>query len=292
MTTDAPRIDLHSHSTASDGTEAPADVVRRARAAGVDVLALTDHDTVAGWDEAVAARPDGLTLVPGAEISCAVDGRFGNRRRISLHVLAYLFDPAEPGFREERDRLCTDRERRADLIVDRLIELGAPVTHERIKEIAGEGVVGRPHIARALVAAGVVSDVSAAFSDAWIGANGRAYVDKYALDPVHAIALIRAAGGVAVFAHPGAATRGAVVGDDVIERMARAGLAGLEVDHPDHPPQTRDRLRALARDLHLHVTGSSDDHGSITGHRLGVETTQPGVWEALRAQARGAAPVS
>ncbi|MCA1824756.1 MAG: PHP domain-containing protein [Mycobacteriales bacterium] len=290
---DAPRrIDLHAHSTASDGTDPPAEVLRRARAAGVDVLALTDHDTVAGWGEARGSVPAGLTVVPGCEVSCAVPGALGDRRRVSVHVLAYLFDPDEPSFRQERDNLRDDRERRADAIVDRLIELGAPVSHDRVREIAGGGAIGRPHIARALVAAGVVSDVSAAFSDEWIGARGRAYVDKYALDPVHAVALIRAAGGVAVLAHPGAPTRGETVREDVIARMAAAGLAGIEVDHPDHTPETRTRLRELASDLGVVTTGSSDDHGALTGYRVGCETTQPYVWAELRSRASGGQPWS
>jgi predicted metal-dependent phosphoesterase TrpH len=282
------RIDLHAHSTASDGTQPPADVVRRAAAAGLDVVALTDHDTVAGHEEAAAALPRGLTLVPGAEISCEVseDGR-----RISLHLLAYLFDPAEAAFSVARDRLRTDRVRRADEMVSKLQQLGAPVTHERVRELAAGGAVGRPHVARALVEAGVVPDVASAFSDEWIGSSGRAYVDKYALGPIEAIALVRKAGGVAVFAHPGAASRGAVVADDVTAAMADVGLFALEVDHPDHDGATRERLRALAARHGLMTTGSSDDHGEITGHRLGCETTAPEVWQAMRDTATGRAPV-
>jgi len=283
------RIDLHAHSTASDGTQPPADVVRRAAAAGLDVVALTDHDTVAGLAEAAAALPPGLTLVPGAEISCEAPDASG--RHTSLHLLAYLFDPAEPEFAAARERLRTDRVRRARAIVDKLVALGVPVTHDQVEVLAAGGAVGRPHIARAMVDAGVVPDVASAFSDEWIGSRGRAYVDKYALDPVDAVRLVRAAGGVAVFAHPGAATRGAIVGDEVTQALAAAGLFGLEVDHPDHDPATRHRLRELAASLGLASTGSSDDHGTITGHRLGCETTAPDVWEALAAAASGARPL-
>lgn len=282
------RIDLHAHSTASDGTQPPADVVRRAAAAGLDILALTDHDTVGGHAEAAAALPHGLTLVPGAEISCEVVDVAGGRT--SLHLLAYLFDPAEPAFAAARDRLRSDRSRRADDMVTRLQSLGVAVTQDRVREIAAGGAVGRPHVARALVEAGVVPNIAAAFTDEWIGSGGRAYVDKYALDPLAAIALVRRAGGVAVFAHPGAVKRGAIVPDEVPAAMAAAGLFGLEVDHPDHDKFTRDRLRALAAELGLFSTGSSDDHGTITGHRLGCETTEAGVWEALRAAATGAEP--
>ena len=283
------RIDLHAHSTASDGTQTPADVVRRAAAAGLDVVALTDHDTVAGHAAAAAALPTGLTLAPGAEISCEVTD--GSGSRISMHLLAYLFDPAEPEFAAARDRLRTDRSRRADDMIMLLQELGAPVTVEQVHAIAAGGAVGRPHIARALVDAGVVPDVASAFTDEWIGAGGRAYVDKFALDPVVAIGLVRRAGGVAVFAHPGAVKRGPVVSDEVTASMADAGLFALEVDHPDHDPGVRERLRELAADLGLRTTGSSDDHGTITGHRLGCETTAPAVWEALRNEASGYEPI-
>lgn len=284
------RIDLHTHSTASDGTGPPADVVRRAAAAGLDVFALTDHDTVAGHAEATAALPTGLTLVPGAEISCEfVSDDDGGR--LSLHLLAYLFDPAEPEFAAARDRLRTDRTRRADDMVLLLQQLGAPITVERVHEIAAGGAIGRPHVARALVEVGVVPDVPSAFTDEWIGSGGRAYVDKYALGPVEAIGLVRAAGGVAVFAHPGAETRGPVVADAVIGSMAEAGLFGLEVDHPDHDAAVRTRLRGVAAGFGLQVTGSSDDHGEITRHRLGCETTAEDVFAALCESASGAQPI-
>ena len=282
------RIDLHSHSKASDGTDAPSDVVRRAHAAGVDVLALTDHDTVAGIDEAVAALPAGLTLVAGSEISCAVveDGR-----RMSVHLLAYLFDRGEPRLAAELSRLRTDRERRARAIVDRLNALGVPMTWDDVITVAGAAPVGRPHIAQALVAHGVVDDVAGAFTDDWIGTGGRAYVPKHALEPAAAVRLVVAAGGVPVLAHPDVSKRGARLADQHIAVLADAGLAGLEVDHPDQDAATRDRLRSLADDLRLLVTGSSDDHGTLTGRRLGCETTEPSAYAAIVAAATGAKPV-
>ncbi|HEV2889433.1 MAG TPA: PHP domain-containing protein, partial [Frankiaceae bacterium] len=245
------RIDLHAHSDRSDGTDPPAEVLRHAVAAGLDVVALTDHDTTAGWAEAAANVPRGLTVVPGAEVSCLRDG-------VSLHLLGYLFDPEDEALRGELDRIRTDRDRRARDMVARLNDLGAPVTYERVAELSGGGAIGRPHVARALVEAGVVDDVPAAFTGEWIGNDGRAYVEKYSLDPARAVALVNEAGGVAVFAHPGAVKRGRVVGDDVVADLAAAGLAALEVDHPDHDPPTRERLRALAGDLGLLATGSSD----------------------------------
>lgn len=277
------RIDLHSHSSVSDGTEPPADVVRRAHAAGVDVLALTDHDTVAGHAEAARALPPGMTLVRGMELSCRLHDH-------SLHLLAYLFDPGEPELSAERERICDDRAHRARGIVERLAELGVPVTWEGLQRITGDSVPGRPHIARALVEAGVVSSVEEAFTPAWIGPGGRAYVDRYALDPVRAVALVRAAGGVAVLAHPRAWRRGYGVTDDDIARLAAVGLAGVEADHPDHAHDDRARLRAVAAELGLFVTGASDDHGEPTGHRLGAETTSPEAYEALLAGAAGAVP--
>ncbi len=277
-------IDLHVHSAASDGTDTPGEVVRLARAAGLDVIALTDHDTVAGHAAAVAALPEGLTLVPGAELSCSIGD-------IAIHLLGYLFDPAEPELAVEMEALREDRVRRAEAIVANCVALGAPITWERVIEIAGEGAVGRPHIATALVEAGVVPDVDAAFSSDWISDDGRAYVDKYTLDPVRAIELVRAAGGTVVFAHPGAHKRGRTVGDDVILAFAEAGLAGIEVDHPDHDEPTRRHLRALARDAGLLVTGSSDYHGTRKRVRLGQHTTDPAMYRALLERASGAKPV-
>ncbi|MFF1793540.1 PHP domain-containing protein [Kitasatospora sp. NPDC086009] len=283
------RIDLHAHSNASDGTDSPAELVAAAAAAGLDVVALTDHDTVAGHAEAaeaVRALPSGtrLSLVPGAELSCAVDG-------ISLHLLAYLFDPAEPAFAGERELVRTDRFRRGRAVVERCRALGADISWEQVQRIAGTGSVGRPHIASALVEAGVVATVSDAFTPQWLANGGRADVRKHETDPAEAVRLVRAAGGVPVFAHPGAVKRGRTVSDQVIADLAAAGLAALEVDHIDHDEPTRARLRGLAADLGLLTTGSSDYHGTRKSVRLGEHTTDPGVYEALLAQATGAKPI-
>ncbi|RKN47093.1 PHP domain-containing protein [Streptomyces hoynatensis] len=278
------RIDLHAHSTASDGTDSPAALVRNAAAAGLDVLALTDHDTVAGHAAALEALPAGLTLVTGAEISCRLDG-------ISLHMLGYLFDPAEPALARERDLLRDDRVPRAKAIVARLQELGVPVAWERVRELA-EGSVGRPHIAAAMVEAGVIEDVSAAFTAEWIGDGGRAHVAKHELDAFTAIRLIHDAGGVAVFAHPLASRRGRVVPEETLVRMAEAGLDGVEADHMDHDEDTRRRLHDLAAGLGLVATGSSDYHGSRKTCALGEHTTAPGAYEEIVARAKGARPVT
>lgn len=278
------RVDLHAHSSVSDGTRPPAEVVRRARANGLDVVALTDHDTTASWSEAIAELPDGLTLVPGIELSCKQDGK-------SLHMLGYLFDPLHPELAAELVRIRDDRVGRARATVVRLQELGVDVTWEAVQALAQGEAVGRPHIARAMVDAGAVPTIDDAFTPAWIGHGGRAHINRHALDPLDAIRLVRAAGGVCVLAHPRARRRGYVFTDDLIEELAAAGLTGVEIDHPDHAPEDRAHLRGLASRLGLLATGSSDDHGALTGDRLGAETTEPAVYEALRDAASGTAPV-
>ncbi|QJT03928.1 PHP domain-containing protein [Streptomyces asoensis] len=278
------RIDLHCHSTASDGTDTPAELVRNAGAAGLDVVALTDHDTTRGYAEAVAALPRGLTLVTGAELSCRIDG-------ISMHMLAYLFDPEEPALLAERELVRDDRVPRARSMVARLNELGVPVTWEQVARIAGEGSVGRPHVATALVELGVVPTVNDAFTGHWLADGGRAHVEKHETDPFEAIRLVKGAGGVTVFAHPSAGKRGRTVPESVIAELAAAGLDGIEVDHMDHDADTRARLRGLAADLGLLVTGSSDYHGSRKTCVLGEYTTDPEVYGEITRRATGAFPV-
>lgn len=254
---------MHVHSDASDGTDPPAEVMRRAAAAGLDVIALTDHDTTAGWDEARNALQGGLTLVPGMELSCLLNGR-------SVHLLAYLFDPGNEELSEQTSLIRDDRVHRARQMVAKLGELGAPVTWEQVTRIAGssggnagrDAVVGRPHIARALAEAGVVESPADAFTKEWIDDGGRAYVERYALPVEHAIRLVRAAGGVPVLAHP--RSPGYEVSDEAIAGLAAVGLAGVEVFHPDHDSSQRASLTALARTLSLVSTGGSDDHGSFT----------------------------
>ena len=267
------RTDLHVHSSASDGTDPPAEVMRRAARAGLDVVALTDHDTVAGHAEARAAAGP-VTLLPGMELSCRLDGRS------VMHLLAYLFDPDQPGLAAELARIRDDRVLRARAMVDKLADLGVDISWEQVAAIAGQAVVGRPHIARAMAASGAIASPREAFTRDWIADGGRAYVDRYALDPARAIGLVRAAGGVAVLAHPRAG-RDTWVSDEQIAGLAAAGLAGLEVFHPDQSDAERARLLALASDLSLVATGGSDDHGSLTGYRLGCETTPAEAYQDL-----------
>jgi 3',5'-nucleoside bisphosphate phosphatase len=278
------RIDLHCHSTASDGTDTPAELVRNAAAAGLDVVALTDHDTTRGYAEAVAAVPAGLTLVTGAELSCRLDG-------IGLHMLAYLFDPEEPDLLRERELVRDDRVPRAQAMIGSLRELGVPITWEQVARIAAGGSVGRPHIATALVELGVVPTVSDAFTTEWLADGGRAHIRKHESDPFEVVRLVKAAGGVTVFAHPAAAKRGRTVPESAIAELAAAGLDGIEVDHMDHDPATRARLRGLAAELGLLTTGSSDYHGSRKACELGEYTTDPEIYGEITRRATGAFPV-
>ncbi|MFD5894465.1 PHP domain-containing protein [Streptomyces sp. NPDC060366] len=281
------RIDLHTHSTASDGTDTPAELVRNAAAAGLDVVALTDHDTTRGHAEAAKTLADldsGLTLVTGAELSCRTDG-------VSLHMLAYLFDADEPQLLRERELVRDDRVPRARAMVAKLQELGAPITWEQVARIAGDGSIGRPHIASALVELGIVGSVDEAFSSRWLADHGRVHVPRHELDPFDAVRLVKAAGGVTVIAHPLAVTRGAVVTEAAIARLAEAGLDGVEVDHMNHDEPTRARLRGLAAELGLLTTGSSDYHGTRKTVRLGDYTTDPEIYGEIARRASGAFPV-
>ncbi|MBQ1045485.1 MULTISPECIES: PHP domain-containing protein [unclassified Micromonospora] len=281
------RIDLHTHSTASDGTLTPAELVRAAADAGLDVVALTDHDTTAGWAPAVAALPPGLTLIRGAEISCRW---FGVEPAIPLHLLAYLFDPDEPELAAELARVRQAREERGERIVRLLQADGIQVSWTEILTGAGGGTVGRPHIAQALIRAGLVATTSEAFGPDWLGERYR--LPKDDIEVFRAVALVRAAGGVPVFAHPKASRRGRIVPDELVADLAAAGLAGLEADHEDHDTAEREHVRGLAAELGLLVTGSSDFHGTHKTVRLGAHTTGPEAYERIVALARGVTPVA
>ncbi len=279
------RIDLHTHSTASDGSDTPAELIRNAAAAGLDVVGVTDHDTVGGHAEAAAELPAGMTLVTGTEFSCRLDG-------VSIHMLGYLFDPEEPRLAAQRELLRDDRVPRAKAIIDKLQALDVPVTWEQVSRLAGDGAVGRPHIAAAMVETGVVDSVANAFTLEWIADGGRAHVDKHELDGYTAVQMIHDAGGVAIFAHPLAVLRGQVVSDSSIEKLAEAGLDGVEIDHYDHDDANRAKLRAMAADLGLIVTGASDYHGDVKEVRLGNDLTSPDEYAKLVDRAKGAKPIS
>ena len=258
--------DLHTHSTFSDGTQTPTENVALARDRGVVGLGVTDHDTTEGLVEAAtAAAGSTLEIVPGIEFSAEYEGA-------SLHVLAYWVDPSNEPLRQELQRLTDTRFRRGELMVEKLQELGYEISFDRVREIAGDDLIARPHIAQAMVEAGIVTVEKEAF-DRFISDGGIAYVPKHALHPLDALRLIHGAGGVCVLAHPGMWRGESSVPDDLIESMADGGMAGLEVDHPDHDDAQRGYYRDLAARLDLVPTGSSDCHGARYDYRLGCETT-------------------
>jgi predicted metal-dependent phosphoesterase TrpH len=280
------RIDLHTHSNRSDGTFQPAEVVRLAAERALDVVALTDHDTTDGLAEALATGSlVGVEVVPGVEFSAEFDGH-------SVHVLCYWMDPQDAALQLELRRLREDRFRRGELMVDKLRDLGLPVGFERVRAIAGDATIVRPHIAQAMVEAGVVATEKEAF-ERYIGDGGPAHVAKHALDPVDAVALIDGAGGVCALAHPGMWGDQSSVPVELIERMAAAGMRGLEVDHPDHTPEMRERYRTLAGALGLIATGGSDCHGTrYDPVRLGTSLCDPEAFAALRALAPHGTPAA
>lgn len=275
------RIDLHAHSNVSDGTQPPAELIAAAAESGLDVVALTDHDTTDGWAEAsAAARSLGVALVPGMEVSCRT------REGISVHLLSYLHDPAHPGLLEEITKSKDARFTRAERMVSLLAEDYPLSWDDVIHHVAPGATLGRPHIADALVAAGVVEDRSEAF-ETILTSRSRYWVQHYAPDPAAAVELVRAAGGVPVFAHPVASSRGRIVGEHTYREMIDAGLAGLEINHRDNPEQGRAFLRRLAADHDLLVTGSSDYHGAGKPNLLGENTTAPEVLARIEELASG-----
>ncbi|KQR06327.1 MULTISPECIES: PHP domain-containing protein [unclassified Paenarthrobacter] len=275
------RIDLHAHSNVSDGTETPAGVIVSAVAAGLDAVALTDHDSTDGWESAsAAAREHGVAFVPGMEISCRTE------EGISVHLLSYLHDPAHEGLLEEITKSKDARLTRAEHMVTLLSEDYPLTWDDVIHHVAPGATVGRPHIADALVAAGVVADRTEAFTSI-LTSHSRYFVQHYAPNPALAVELVRAAGGVPVFAHPVASSRGRIVGERTYRDMIDAGLLGLEVEHRDNPEEGRAFLRGLAAEHGLLVTGSSDYHGAGKPNLLGENTTSPEVLARIEELASG-----
>lgn len=268
------RIDLHTHSNISDGTQSPRQLIKSAAAAHLDVVALTDHDSTLGWEEAtLQSLASGVALVRGAEISATHNG-------VSVHLLSYLHDPQHAGLVSQNEHVQRARSDRARHMVD-LLSRDFPLDWQSVmaQTVAGT-TIGRPHLADALVACGAVVDRTEAF-ETILRPGSAYYVPHYAPAALEAISNIRAAGGVAVFAHPGANARGRVVPDAVIGAMREAGLQGLEVDHRDNPPEQRGRLRQLAQEFDLLVTGSSDYHGDGKPNRLGENITTPEVFAQI-----------
>jgi predicted metal-dependent phosphoesterase TrpH len=275
------RADLHLHSTASDGSLAPADLVARAAALGLSYIALTDHDTVAGLPEAAEAarKYPGLTLLPGVELS--TDTETGE-----THVLGYYIDTADAAFLAALERFRDSREQRGERMVEKLNEMGVAVTRERVKELAGEAAVGRPHIALAMLEKGYIEKFEDAF-DGYLEKGGPAYVEREKMTPAEAVRLITAAGGIPVLAHP--VTTGDPEG--TVEALKPAGLAGLEAYYHENTPEDTKALLALAKRYGLIVTGGSDFHGEDTaGGALGG--THVPVAAARRLAALGGGTIS
>ena len=273
-------IDLHTHTLYSDGTFAPRELVALARERGLDVVGLTDHDTTDGLAEDREAGSEfGVEIVPGVEFSSVRDGQ-------GVHVLGYLMDPTQPDLVAELMRLREDRFTRGERMVAKLQELGYPITFDRVTEIAHGGNIVRPHVAQALVEAGVVATAKEAFSDELIGSGGRAYVEKHALHPLDALTLIHLAGGVCVLAHPGTWRETSPVPDALIDELAAGGLDGIEASHPEHTPEVEARYVAMSVARGLLWTGSSDCHGTrYDPVRLGMRTTPLEQFERLKARA-------
>ncbi|MFK4761354.1 PHP domain-containing protein [Microbacterium sp. ZW T5_45] len=275
--------DLHLHSNHSDGTEPPAEVVRQAHAHGVRTLALTDHDRTTGWAEAGdAAVALGMTFLPGMELSAKHEWR-------SVHVLGYLFDPDDAALRAETDRIRSDRIGRAERIVRNIGRDYDLVWDDVLEQTASDATVGRPHIADALVARGIVRDRSEAF-DGILHPREGYYEPHYAPDPLTAVRLITDAGGVAIIAHPVTSGRDRMMPEPFIERLIAAGLGGFEIDHRENTLQGKRILHGIAAAHDLIVTGSSDYHGSGKPNLPGENTTSEEMVARLIGRATGTTP--
>ncbi|HYJ69728.1 MAG TPA: PHP domain-containing protein [Nocardioidaceae bacterium] len=271
-------IDLHTHSHCSDGTDSPAELIGHAVEASLHVVALTDHDTADGWDEAEqTAACHELRLITGMELSCRYDD-------VGVHLLAYQLDPTFSPLAKQLERILAGRTSRLPVMLARLRGAGVDITEDDVARASGSAsATGRPHVADAMVALGVVRDRSEAFSRylAW-GRPG--YVRRYATEVTQMIELVRQAGGVSVIAHPWSRGSRRVLTAEVLGELADAGLTGIEVDHRDQDPQTRASLRSIAADVGLVATGGSDYHGAgKLDHPLGGETTAPDQFERLLA---------
>ena len=275
--------DLHLHSNHSDGTEPPAEVMRQAHARGIRTAALTDHDRTTGWREAGdAAVALGMTFLPGMEFSAKHEWR-------SVHVLGYLFDPDDPDLVAETDRIRSDRVGRAERIVRSIGRDYELVWDDVLEQTTPDATVGRPHIADALVARGIVRDRSEAF-DGILHPREGYYEPHYAPDPLTAVRLITRAGGVAVIAHPVTAGRDRMMPLSYIERLIGEGLAGFEIDHRENTADGKRLLRDIAARHDLIITGSSDYHGAGKPNRPGENTTADEMVTRIIERATGTRP--
>lgn len=279
------RFDLHTHSTASDGVLPPREVVALAAERGLAGIALTDHDTTDGIAEAVGmAEALGVRCIPGVELSCV------SPHAREAHVLGYFIDPNDTQLATVFELLRAQRVERASAIVARLASLVGGVTMDDVLEQSGGAPPGRPHIARAMVRAGIIEDIDEAFTSEWFGIGGRAYVAHAGMTIEQGIQAVHAAGGVAVFAHPGARAPNGLR-ESAVRDAATHGLDGIEVDHPGHDGEAVERAAALAIELKLVQTAGSDDHGTgPDGSRLGCRTVPARIVDALEARARARRP--
>ena len=273
------KIDLHTHSTRSDGTMSPTQLVQHAIINDIEILGLTDHDTVAGWDEAVASVRGTLQLVLGAEISCLTE------THQSIHMLGLLFDREYQPLQEALALSRDDRIPRMKKMIELMAADGIKITFEEVLKFQPEGAtLGRPHLADALVAKGIVKNRDQAFAE-FLANDSKYYVSHIAPTPIEAIKLIKAAGGVAVIAHPYSSMRNTEMNIESFIDLKNAGLNGIEVDHRDHGASERKKLRELATELDLVITGSSDFHGTGKLNEIGENLTAPDHWQQLESQA-------
>ena len=280
------KIDLHTHTTYSDGTDTPAELINKALAAGISIIGLTDHDSISGWQEATNALRVGISLVPGAEISCQTsDG-------ISVHILGLLFDSNNSELMDTLEKTRENRHGRMEKIIARINEAGIDITMNDVLEQLSDGAtLGRPHLADALVKKGIVASRDEAFTQ-MLHNNSKYYVSHYSPTPEAAIKLIKAAGGVSVIAHPMASHRGRTISQETFGSIIEAGLDGIEVDHRDHSPDEKLQLIQLASESNLVMTGASDYHGNGKLNTLGEYTTSPEQWEKLESRSNARRVIS
>ena len=279
-------IDLHTHTSYSDGTDTPAQLINKALAAGISIIGLTDHDSISGWQEATNALRTGISLVPGAEISCQTpDG-------ISVHILGLLFDSNNSELMSTLEKTRENRHGRMEKIIARINEAGIDITMDDVLEQLSDGAtLGRPHLADALVKKGIVASRDEAFTQ-MLHNNSKYYVSHYSPTPEVAIKLIKAAGGVSVIAHPMASHRGRTISLDTFGSIIQAGLDGIEVEHRDHSPDEKSQLIKLANESNLVMTGASDYHGNGKLNTLGEYTTRPEQWEKLESRSNARRVIS
>jgi len=275
-------IDLHTHTTFSDGTDTPTQLINKALAAGITTIALTDHDSISGWQEAITALRPGICLVPGAEVSCqTLDG-------ISVHILGLLFDSSNTELIDTLEKTRENRFGRMEKIIAKINEAGIEISMSEVLEQLSDGAtLGRPHLADALIKKGVVASREEAFTQ-MLHNHSKYYVSHYSPTPEAVIKLIKDAGGVSVIAHPMASHRGRTISLDTFGSLIQAGLDGIEVDHRDHSAEEKTQLISLAKESKLVMTGASDYHGNGKLNLLGEYTTEPVQWQKLeeRANAR------